>query len=90
MIPQEPIQTLKQLLKGNESEKITGPKSILNEGYSVFVLKEKWFFDKSYYNYLKSQHGIILKDFSKSFCKMELVNELDFSDPKSKPDDICY
>jgi len=90
LIPQEPIQTLKQLLKGDEDEKITGSKSILNEGYSVFVLKQQVFFDTIYYNYLKSQHGIILKDYSPSFCKMELVNELNFSDPESKPDEICY
>jgi len=89
-IPQEPIETLKQLLRDDESYTITGDKSILNEDYSVFILKRHWWFDTSYYNYLQLNHGIILKDYSKSFCKMELVNELNFSDPESKPDEICY
>jgi len=89
-IPQEPIETLKQLLGDNESYTTTGAKSILNDGYSVFVLKEHWWFDTSYYNYLKLNHGIILQDYSKSFCKMELVDELNFSDPEFKPDEICY
>jgi len=86
-IPQEPIQTLKQLLRGKTT---TGPHSILNEGYEVFVLKEHWYFDTTYYNYLESHHGIILKDYSKSFCKMELVSELKLNGSESKPDEICY
>jgi len=86
-IPQEPIQTLKELLKGKTT---TGPSSILNEGYEVFVFKQHRSFDTTYYHYLESQHGIILKDYSKSFCKMELVNELKLNNNESKPDKICY
>jgi len=86
-IPQEPIQTLKQLL---EAKTTTGPYSILNEGYQVFVLKEHWYFDTTYYYYLQSHHGIILKDYSKSFCKMELVSELSSKGIDPKPDEICY
>ena len=88
LIPQEPIQTLKQLLKGDEYEKITGAKSILGEGYSVFVLKQQVSFDTTYFYYLESHHGIILQDYSKSFCKMELVDEL--KERESKSDEICY
>ena len=90
LIPQEPIETLKQLLKGDESEKITGAKSILNEEYSVFVFKSQWSIDTWYFNYLKSQHGIILKDYSMSFCKMELVKELKLNASEATPDEICY
>jgi len=86
-IPQEPIQTLKELLKGKTT---TGPSSILNEGYEVFVFKQHRSFDTTYYRYLESQHGIILKDYSKSFCKMELVNELKLNNNEFKPDKICY
>ena len=86
-IPQEPIQTLKQLLRG---ETITGPSTILNEGYQVFVLKRHFYFDTTYYHHLESQHGIILKDYSRSFCKMELVSELESKGLDSKPDEICY
>jgi len=85
-IPQEPIQTLKELLKGKAT---TGPRSILNEGYEVFVLKENTAVEKAYYRYLESHHGIILKHYSKSFCKMGLVDELKLSS-ESKPDEICY
>jgi len=86
-IPQEPIQTLKELLKGKTT---TGPSSILNEGYEVFILKGGWYFDRVYYHHLEKNHGIILKDYSKSFCKMELVNELKLDSSESKPDKICY
>ncbi len=86
-IPQEPIQTLKELLKGKTT---TGPSSILNEGYEVFILKGGWYFDRVYYHHLEKNHGIILKDYSKSFCKMELVNELKLDNSESKPDKICY
>jgi len=86
-IPQEPIQTLKELLKGKTT---TGPSSILNEGYEVFVFKQHRSFDTTYYHYLEKNHGIILKDYSKSFCKMELVNELKLNNNESKPDKICY
>ena len=87
LIPQEPIQTLKQLLKGKTT---TGPGSILNEDYKVFVPKKHRSFDTTYYHYLESQHGIILKDYSKSFCKMEIVNELKLNSNESQPDKICY
>jgi len=86
-IPQEPIQTLKELLKGKTT---TGPRSILNEGYEVFVFKKHGYFDTTYYQYLALNHGIILKDYSKSFCKMEIVNELKLNRSESKPDEICY
>jgi len=84
-IPQEPIETLKQLL----SKKTTpGARSILDDEYEVFVYKNTYFFDTIYFKHLALDHGIILKDYSKSFCKMELVDELKSSE--SKPDEICY
>jgi len=86
-IPQEPIQTLKKILV---EQTITGPSSNLSEGYSVFVLKEHWYFDTTYYYHLESHHGIILKDYSKSFCKMELVSELSSKGIDPKLDEICY
>jgi len=86
-IPQEPIQTLKELLLGKTT---TGPRTILNESYEVFVFKKHGYFDTAYYLYLESQHGIILKDYSKSFCKMEIINELKLNSSESKPDKICY
>jgi len=86
-IPQEPIQTLKELLKDKTTP---GPRSILNQGYEVFVFKKHGYFDTAYYLYLESHHGIILKDYSKSFCKMEIVDELKLNSIESKSDKICY
>jgi len=85
-IPQEPIQTLKQLLRSNT----TDPTYILNEGYAVFVFKNHWYFELTYYHYLESEHGIILQDYSRSFCKMELASELESKGLDSKSDEICY
>jgi hypothetical protein len=75
-----------------ENDAITGAKSVLDDlnGYEIFVLKKHPYFDTTYYYYLQSQHGIILQDYSKSFCKMELVDELKLKERESKPDEICY
>jgi len=85
-IPQEPIQTLKQLLR----TVTTGPTNILNDGYEVFAFKNHWYFETTYYHYLESEHGIILQDYSRSLCKMELVSELESKGLDSKSDEICY
>jgi len=68
----------------------TGPTSILNDGYEVFVFKNHWWFETAYYHYLESEHGIILQDYSRSFCKMGLVSELESKGLDSKSDEICY
>jgi hypothetical protein len=75
----------------SEVEPITGAKSIFDElpDYDVFVLKDHFRFETTYYHYLESNHGIILKDYSKSFCKMELV-ELNQNNTASKGDQTCY
>jgi len=86
-IPQEPIQTIKKLLQDKTT---TGPRSILNEGYEVFVFKKHGYFDTAYFNYLELHHGIILKDYSKSFCKMEIVKEFKLNNGESRSDKICY
>ena len=85
-IPQEPIQTLKQLLQDKTT---TGQGSLFNEDYEVFVFKRVPFYDTIYFKHLASNHGIILKNYSNSFCKMELVDESK-SRSESKPDEICY
>ena len=68
----------------------TGARSILDDKYEVFVYKKRPQHDTSYFEYLASDHGIILKVYSKSFCKMELVDELKLNGRESKPDEICY
>ena len=73
LIPQEPIQKLKKLI---------------NDGYDIYVYKiPTRQIETKYYEYLKLNHGLILQDYSKSFCKMILVEKEDISD---KADDFCY
>lgn len=56
--PQEPIVLLKELLEENND---------------VYTFKESSHrAEKIYLNYLVNNHELILKDYSKSFCKFEL------------------
>lgn len=77
-IPQEPIKTLKNILE-------QGPKSFMFKGGSSLR-------DVNYFKYLNENHGIILKDFSKTFCKLELINNFTqtISDENINSDDVCY
>jgi len=77
-IPKKPIQTLTKLLE---------------EGYDTFMFKGG--FNKrdiSYFEFLEAEHGIILQNYTKTFCKLQLTNtnsELD-EPTEIKRDDICY
>ena len=60
--PQKPIQLLKE---------------IINEGYDVYTFKESSHRDeKKYFSYLINNHGFILEDYSKTFCKLSLTVNL--------------
>ncbi len=65
-IPQEPIERLKQLM---------------DEGYNVYTFKEKykWEVDGKYFRYLESEHGLILTGFSTTFCKLERINDINYT-----------
>ena len=91
LIPQEPISTLKILLDdGNIDPAIgTSLKGVDLKGYSVFIFKKHIRYDTSYYHYLVANHGIVLKDYSTSFCKMDLV-DLNQNNTKSTSDSICF
>jgi len=77
-IPKKPIQTLTKLL---------------DEGYDTFMFKggsNKR--DIPYFEFLEAEHGIILQNYTKTFCKLQLTNtnsELD-EPTEIKRDDICY
>ncbi len=77
-IPEEPIQTLTK---------------IMEEGYDTFMFKggaEKR--DIPFFEFLAAEHGIILQNYTKTFCKLHLTNtnsELD-APTEIKRDDICY
>ena len=75
-IPKEPIITLKK---------------IMEQGYETYMFKggasDR---DVLYFRYLEAEHGIVLKDFSKTFCKLELVEKNNISETESQSDELCY
>jgi len=75
-LPKEHIQTLKK---------------IMEEGYEVYTFKSNWVNDPFYFEYLKTEHGIILKDYSQTFCKAEFIkNIIETNKTDAKADSICY
>jgi len=67
----------------------------LLEDYETFTFKIHWGLstirDVSFNRYLEAEHGIILKDYSKTFCKMDLIeNIFEPSENQIESDDICY
>lgn len=73
ILPKEPIKVLKK---------------IMNEGYDVFIFKEQSSLDNWYLRYLETSEGIIAKDYSETFCKLELINNLDNLNESS--DILCH
>jgi len=78
---------------GNPSEiPITMMHELLGKGYELYVFKIKYHKDDpSYYKYLEEEHDLILKEHSKTFCKLiegGKVNETD-KEPM-QADQICY
>jgi len=75
-IPKEPIQTLKKFMS-------TGSEFFMFKGGASDR-------DVPYFQYLEAEHDIILKDFSRTFCKLELVEKNDGFDTNIQSDEICY
>ena len=68
-------------------------KTLLKDGYNVYSFKEhRWEVDPHYFRYIETNHGIILKEFSKSFCKIEQIGNSNESIETviSKSDDACF
>ena len=61
---------------GNPSEiPITMMHELLGKGYELYVFKIKYHKDDpSYYKYLEEEHDLILIEYSKTFCKLILVD----------------
>jgi len=65
-------------------ESFTLLKQVLNDRYDVYTFKETTYEgEKEILKLLTDNHGIILKEHSKTFCKMEFAKE------DSKSDDVC-
>ena len=61
------------------------PKQLLSEGNDLFTFKEhKFEVEPLYFRYIESEHGILLKDYSKTFCKLVLKEN------SNESDDLCY
>jgi len=95
LLPQEPIQRLKNMLseqhKFDEEFNISrseGPRPEIPR-HDIFVNKIQSFHDSQYFRYLESEHGIILQDYTESYCKMELIENVDKIKNISS-DEVCY
>lgn len=62
-------------------------RGIIEDGYDVYVFKQPINQrEKSLINKLINQHGIVLKDYSKTFCELKLI---DFENAMMETDKIC-
>lgn len=77
---------------GDESKTIKNLNKVFESDYDVYTLKKYYTSTDptSYYKMLESQHGIILKDYSKSFCKMIITNTSTNIENNLKGDSVCY
>lgn len=95
-IPFDPFKKYSDRTDSWKNEEIDQkPISIMKEliisGEELYVFKKKTHGDPLYFKYLEDEHGIILKDFSKTFCKMILSTDFkDTNDEKIQSDSICY
>jgi len=50
----------------------------MDKGYDVYILKEpSRGLDRDFFKYLVSNHGFVIKEHSKSFCKIHLQSDDD-------------
>jgi len=59
----------------------------MGDGYTVYTFKQGRVYEPQFFRYLEAEHGLILKSFSSTFCKMERLTDVNFD---TKPDDVCY
>jgi len=71
------------------THKIETLKRILGEGYTGFAFKAMYQNDQNYFKFLEEEHGIILKDYSDTFCKLELISDTQ-KDNDIGSDPICF
>jgi len=66
--------------------------TLIEEDYDTFTFKTLGnIWHPLFFRYLEAEHGLILKDYSKTFCKMLIVeNELETNGKDLESDDVCY
>jgi len=78
---------------GNFGKTITNLKMVLQSDYEVYTFKKYYTSTNmtSFYKNLESNHSIILKDYSKTFCKMMIIENASTSiNNEQKSDNECY
>jgi len=82
-------ELIKEKIPGDHVERL---ETLIGEGYDAYTLKINWNIrDILFFRYLEAEHGIILKDYSKTFCKMVIVENEFVTDEKDlESDDVCY
>ena len=73
------------------SESIALLINTINQDYEVFVFKEpSYFLEKPFFNYLVEEHNFVLREYSKSFCKLEFFdNEINHDILNLQSDEEC-
>jgi len=75
-------------LKEQSVKKIS---QLLDEGNDLYVFKYKRLGDPSYYRYLEAEYSIILKEHSKTFCKLILIEDASgANNTQIHSDEICH
>ena len=79
--------------KTSIQESIKLLKETMDKGYDVYILKEpSRGLDRDFFKYLVNNHGFVIKDHSKSFCKIGLQNNNNFDNEsiENQPiDSVC-
>jgi len=78
---------------GNFGKTITNLKMVLQSDYDVYTFKKYYTSTNmtSLYKNLESNHSIILKDYSKTFCKMMIIENASTNiNNEQKGDNECY
>jgi len=91
VIPFNPFWAYKESNSdGEKIEPVSTLKKIMEEGYDVYVFKSKYGVEGKYFEDIKTEYGIILKDYSKTFCEVELIKSGNKMDIDAQADSICY
>jgi len=72
-------------------DKIQTLKEILEKGYTGYTFKSNMnFYDEKYFKFLEGKHGIVLKDYSETFCKLEINSNFTGNTNNISSDLICF
>jgi len=85
--------TILPLTHHSTQDRLFTLKQVISEGHDVFTFKDHIReSEPQNFRYIESEYNIILKNYSKTFCKFELIENSNKSSENeiSKSDDACY